>query len=75
MKMSGCIVILLAGLFVCGCLVYRQHQRPRATMAVTTQRPADTWPQGITLTPIENSDWREKLRREEAKQRPQEGRN
>lgn len=75
MKMSGCIVILLAGLLVCGCLVYRQHQRPPATMAATAQRPADAWPQGIALTSIENPDWREKLRREEAKQRPQEGRN
>ena len=74
MKMSGCIVILLAGLLVCGCLVYRHHQRPPATTA-TTQRPAEAWPQGSALTPIENPDWREKLRREEARQRPQEGRN
>ena len=81
MKMSSLIVILCIGLVVCGCLVFRHHPRtptsaaPVAPRATGDLRPVDAWQESIKLAPATNLDWREKLRREEQKQRPQEGRN
>ena len=81
MKMSGLIVILCVGLVVCGCLVFRHRHRtptgaaPVALRAAGDLRSVDAWQESIKLAPATNLDWREKLRREEEKQRPQEGRN
>ena len=88
MKMSAFVVLLLAGLAVCGLLVRRHTARlpagaasaPRSAEPVS---PVDAWQQGIQLAPV--GDYHadseaarrlmEKLRREEERQRPQEGRN
>ena len=81
MKMNGFMVILVLGLVVCGCLVYRHQHRtpPSAVPAVMhpadSLRPVNAWQESIKLTPAVKLDWREQLRREEGKQRPQEGRN
>jgi len=85
MKMSGFVVILVLGLAICGLLVWRHATRAPASSApvgpapvirrADDLRPVDAWQQGIKLAPAEKLDWREKLRREEEKQRPWEGRN
>jgi len=81
MKMSGFIVMLLAGLVVCGCLIYRHRPRAAEAAAPVGQRPvddlqpSDAGQQSIITTPPSHPDWREKLRLEEKKQRPSEGRN
>ena len=82
MKMNGFMVILVLGLVVCGCLVYRhQHRTPPSTVPAVMRPAADNlrtvnaWQESIKLTPAVKLDWREPLRREEEKQRPEEGRN
>ena len=81
MKMSGFIVMLLAGLVVCGCLIYRHQYRlaegaaPVGQRPVNDLRPSDLGQQSSKLASPGHPDWREKLRREEEKQRPSEGRN
>ena len=79
MKMNGFIITLLAGFVGCGYLIYRQRNCPAGPSTPVVPRPADE------LRPIDawqkknapwgNFDWREKLRCEEARQRPQAGRN
>lgn len=75
-------LILIAGLAVCGWLVQRHHRRvtpaPAAKREVQT---VDAWPRSLRLDT--RTDYAtgatdpllEKLRREEKRQRPQEGRN
>ena len=88
MKMSGFIFMLLLGLAVCAFLVRRHGQRapvPPVPSAVAGPRaddlrPVDAWQRSLKLTlPSDDSpDTKrllEKLRREEEKQRPWEGRN
>ena len=43
MKMSGFIVMLLAGLVVCGCLIYRHQYRTAEGAAPVGQRPVWQW--------------------------------
>ena len=88
MKMSGFIVMLLLGLAVCAYLVRvhgRQVSTPPAASALAAPRaddlrPVDAWQRSLKLT-MPNDDspetkrLMEKLRREEEKQRPWEGRN
>jgi hypothetical protein len=88
MKMSGFIVMLLLGLAVCAYLV-RVHGRPvpvppaaSALAAPRTDdlRPVDAWQRSLKLTTPnddspETKHLMEQLRREEARQQPQEGRN
>ncbi len=69
--------LLLVGLAVSGWLVHR-HWRRTVPPAVRATPPAvDTWQRSIRLD--SRTDYtdplREKLRREEERQRPQEGRN
>ena len=88
MKMSGFIVMLLLGLAGCAYLVRRHGQRvpaPPAASALAAPRaddlrPVDAWQRSLKLTmPGDDSPdtkrLMEKLRREEQKQRPWEGRN
>jgi hypothetical protein len=88
MKMSTFVILLLAGLAVCGLLMRRHSARvpagvtsaPRGAEPVA---PVDAWQQGIQLAPVGSyhADTEaarrlmETLRREEERQRPQEGRN
>ena len=88
MKMSAFLILLLAGLVVCG-LVIRRHrtQVPAAATAapqnVGRAAPVDAWQEGIHLSPMGTyrADTEaarrlmDRLRREEERQRPQEGRN
>ena len=88
MKMSAFVILLLAGLAVCGLLVRRHSARvpagavsaPRSAGSVS---PVDAWQQGVQLAPVGSYKadseaarrLMDKLRREEERQRPQEGRN
>jgi hypothetical protein len=88
MKMSAFVILLLAGLAVCGLLVRRHTARvpsgaasaPRSTGSAS---PVDAWQQGVQLAPVGSYHadseaarrLMEKLRREEERQRPQEGCN
>ena len=88
MKMSGFILVLLLGLTACAYLV-RRHDRPvPALPAAPTPRaprqedlrPVDAWQRSLaiapsTACPAGTQRLREQLRREDEKQRPQEGRN
>lgn len=79
MKMNCFIIALVAGLAVCGLLVIR-HQRRTVTPVQHQQiKPVDTWQNSIRLDPVRSyhrdGELLEKLRREEERQRPQEGRN
>jgi len=70
-------ILILAGLAVSGWLVHR-HWRRALPPAVRTASPAmDAWQKSIRLDV--KTDYAdpllEKLRREEERQRPQEGRN
>lgn len=81
-------VILIVGLVVAGYLVHRHQRRvalppaiaPAAATEVRDLHAVDTWQRGIRLdtrfdyTKLDPAI-REKLRREEERQRPQEGRN
>jgi len=64
-----------------GCLIYRHRNRPAEGAAPVGRRPADdlrpseAGQQSGKLASPGHPDWREKLRREEEKQRPSEGRN
>ena len=88
MKMSVFVILLLAGLAVCGFLVRRHSTRLPADAApaprsVDPLPPVDAWQQSIRLAPVghyhaDSEAGRrllEKLRHEEERQRPQEGRN
>ena len=88
MKMSVFVILLLAGLAVCGFLLRRQPPRVPAgavpaPRGVEPLQPVDAWQQSIRLAPVghyhaDSEAGRrllEKLRREEERQRPQEGRN
>jgi hypothetical protein len=88
MKMSALVILLLAGLAVCGFLLRRQAPRVPAGAASVPPRaenlqPVDAWQQSIRLAPVGDYQADEKtrrrlietLRREEDRQRPQEGRN
>lgn len=91
MKMSGFIFILLLGLAVCAYLVRRHDRqapvRPAASVVAAPRaddlRPVDAWQRSLKLTmPRDDTPdtqrlmgLKEKLRREEEKQRPWEGRN
>ena len=92
-RMNLFVIVLVAGLAVCGWLVLRHARRvPMAPTPPPSAQSArdprdlhavDVWQAGIKLDP--NTDYTpaarakqrlmEKLRREEEKQRPQEGRN
>lgn len=69
----------LMGLALCCWLVWRQSRQSTAGSSVRDQRALDTWQESIRLDPRTN--YREKritppeLAAEEARQRPQEGRN
>jgi hypothetical protein len=88
MKMSAFVILLLAGLATCGILLRRPAPRVPTGAApvpprVENLQPVDVWQQSIRLAPA--GDYQadeaarrrliEKLRREEERQRPQEGRN
>lgn len=81
MKMSLFIVVLLGGLAVCGLLVVRHHRRTAAPAPARSEgfKPVDNWQQGIRLDPARgyrrDLDLLERLKREEERQKPQEGRN
>lgn len=84
--MFACILII--GLAVAGYLVHRHHRRVASPMPVAPAmatdardlRAASAWQRNIRLdtrfdyTKLD-PETREKLRREEERQRPQEGRN
>ena len=80
MKLSR-IVILLAELVLFGWLVYRHRQRPAGrTVRIVPRtandlKPEDVMQANLIIVLPGNLDWREKIRREEQAQRPQEGRN
>lgn len=80
MKMSAFPLLLVAGLFVCALLIRRHRQSVPVDAALVVRhiedlRTMDAWPQILIIAPAAGVDWREKLRREEEKQRPWEGRN
>jgi hypothetical protein len=73
------LVILILGLAVSGYLVHRHPRRVSPATPTRDLHAVDAWQRGIRLDP--RTDYsltaaaREKLRREEERQRPQEGRN
>ena len=88
MKMNAFLILLLAGLVVCDLLVRRHRtQMPAGTTAtsrgVGPLAPVDAWQEGIHISPMGTyrADTEaarrlmDRLRREEERQRPQEGRN
>lgn len=79
MKMSVFIIVALGGLAGCGWLVFRHHRRVSLPAPTELVRPVDVWQRKIRLDPVRpyrtDEQLREKLRREEERQRPQEGRN
>lgn len=85
-KMILSFLILVVGLGVCGYLVHRHHRRTPAVKSpsgASEHRPMNQWQQGIQLdgrTDYTNQtkaerELHEKLRLEEQRQKPQEGRN
>jgi len=72
-------VMLIVGLAVAGYLVRRHNQRVPAPDTARDVRAVDTWQRGIRLDTRTyyglDAASREKLRREEERQRPWEGRN
>lgn len=79
-RMPVAIAIAVVGLAVCGFLVLR-HAR-RTVLPARPDRPFDQWQGGIPLearadhvTDAKARRLLEKLRQEERRQRPQEGRN
>lgn len=86
--MTGFFVILLVGLVVSGCLIYRHHVRTAGIAGASPQPPTDLSPGGgwqpdnevistapVTWESIGRARVLERLRKEEEKQRPQEQRN
>ena len=78
MKVVLLVIVLLGGFAVCATLLGRSMPRPFRPLP-----PVQPWPRGIRRAPAGDerpdgeADGRtlEKLWREEARQRPQEGRN
>lgn len=80
MKMTWFLILFLAGLGVCGVIVHRHYRRITPAPHAETLRPVDRWQRNIRLAPpggytTGQQRLLEKLRREEERQRPQEGRN
>ena len=79
-KMSLYLLVLLAGLAVCGWLIRRHQKRGLPT---TDLHPVDAWQGSIKLDrggnytsdKVAKQRLLEKLQAEEKRQRPQEGRN
>jgi hypothetical protein len=80
MKMSALVLMLVAGLGGWAWLIRRHRQSvpaeaPLVVRQIEDLRPVEAWPQIVIIAPATGVHWREKLRREEQRQRPQEGRN
>ncbi|OAM87327.1 hypothetical protein OH491_26740 [Termitidicoccus mucosus] len=83
-KMFFGLLFLAAGLGLCGYLVHRNNQRARTTVPASDSgghRPMNEWQKSISLdtrtdyTRQEIEQAMEKLRQEERRQKPEEGRN